>query len=128
MISNSNTHYKMYTNGLIENLLWWQKQETQDEIFEFCSNQQRISFKRNFAIELDQITNGICEDERKKLISIDPSLFMEHLGDYINVNTPESEYKTYKSKSNYYLLMNLKNQTIVDRNTMIDTIMALWKQ
>ena len=118
----------MFTDGLIEEMFGWQEQETQDEIFEFCSNQQRISFKENFASELDQITNGICEDERKMLISIDPILFVEHLADYINVSTPKSEYKTYKNKSDYYLLMNLKNQTIVDRKIMIDTIVALWKQ
>ena len=115
----------MFTDGLIEEMFGWQVQEEQDEIFEFCSNQQRISFKKNFATELDQITNGICEDDRKMLISIDPSLFVEHLADYINVSTPKSEYK---NKSDYYLLMNLKNQTIVDRKIMIDTIVALWKQ
>ena len=118
----------MYTNGLIEEMFGWQVQEEQDEIFEFCSNQQRISFKQNFETELDQITNGIFEDERRMLISIDPSLFVEHLADFINVNTPESEYNTYKNKSDYYLLMNLKNQTLVDRKNMIDTIVALWKQ
>jgi len=118
----------MFTDGLIQEMFGWQEQETQDEIFEFCANQQRISFKQNFATELDQITNDICEDERRLLISITPMLFVEHLADYINVNTPKSEYKTYKNKSDYYLLMNLKNQTIVDRMNMIADIVALWKQ
>lgn len=113
---------------LMEEMIAWQEKEEEDEIFEFCTNQQRISFKHNFATELEKITNDICEDERRMLISIEPSLFVKHLADYINVNTPKSEYTTYKNKSDYYLLMNLKNQTIVDRMSMIADIVALWKQ
>jgi hypothetical protein len=118
----------MYNDGLIEEMIGWQEEEEEHEIFEFCSDQQRISFKKNFTSELDQITNGICEDERRMLVSIDPSLFVRHLADYINVSTPKSEYTTYKTKSDYYLLMNLKNQTIVDRKVMIDAIVKLWRE
>jgi hypothetical protein len=41
---------------------------------------------------------------------------------------PVSEYTTYKSRSDYYLLMNLKNQLAEDRKLMIDKIILLWKQ
>ena len=60
-------------------------------------------------------------------VSVKPSQFMQNLGDFINM-CPRSEYSTYKSRSDYYLLMSLKNQLVEDRKLMIDKIILLWKQ
>ena len=60
-------------------------------------------------------------------VSVEPSQFMQNLWNFINL-CPVSEYKTYKSRADYYLLMNLKNQLAEDRKIMIDKIILLWKQ
>jgi hypothetical protein len=117
----------MYNNGLISEIIGWQEEEEFDEILEFCANQQRYTFKQNFASELEQLTEKICESDRKMFVSVEPSQFIQHLWNFINM-CPVSEYKTYKSRADYYLLMNLKNQLAEDRKIMIDKIILLWKQ
>ena len=37
-------------------IIGWQEKEECDGIFEFCANQQRFSFKQNFAAELERVT------------------------------------------------------------------------
>ena len=117
----------MYHHGLISELIGWQEEEECDEILEFCANQQKNLFKQNFTSELERLTEKICESDRKMFISVEPSQFMQNLGDFINM-CPVSEYKTYKSRADYYLLMSLKNQLAEDRKLMIDKILLLWKQ
>ncbi len=116
----------MYETGLISEIIGWQEEEEENEILEFCANQQRKSFKQNFKNELEILSEKICDDDKKMFVSIKPQLFMKHLWDFIN-NCPTSEYKTYKSRADYYLLMSLKNQDIEDRKIMIDTIIMAWK-
>ena len=117
----------MYNIGLISELIGWQEKEECDEIMEFCANQQRFSFKQKFTSELERLTEKICESDRKMFVSVEPSQFMQNLGDSINM-CPRSEYSTYKSRADYYLLMSLKNQLAEDRKLMIDKIILLWKQ
>ena len=47
--------------ALLEEMQGWQEEEDHMDILEFCANQQRFSFKRNFHIELEEITNDICK-------------------------------------------------------------------
>ena len=111
--------------ALIEEMQGWQEEEEHMDILEFCANHQRFSFKKNFHTELDKITSDICETERKKFISVKPKKFMRNLADFINEN-PTSTLKTYKTKTDYYLLINLRNQTDIDRNLMIGEIYKVW--
>ena len=111
--------------SLIEEMIYWQEEEEYEEILEFCANQQRFSFKNNFHTELEKITSDICETERKNFISVNPNKFMKHLWNFINDN-PTSTLETHKTKTDYYLLMNLKNQTDIDRSLMIEEIYKVW--
>ena len=58
--------------ALIEEMQGWQEEEDHDNILEFCANQQRFSFKLNFHIELEKITNVICKTEQKLFVSVTP--------------------------------------------------------
>ena len=98
--SSSNSHM------LMAEIQGWQEEEDHEEIMEFCANQQRISFKTHFDNELITISADICDSDKEKLVSVIPKYFMEHLFKFINEN-PTSNYHTYKTKSDYYLLMNL---------------------
>ena len=113
--------------ALLEEMQEWQEEEDHDNILEFCANQQRFSFKLNFDIELEKITNVICKTEQKLFISVNPDKFMEHLSNFINEN-PSSTLKTYKTKMDYYLLMSLNNQMVMDRTLMIAEIYKAWCQ
>jgi hypothetical protein len=111
--------------ALIEEMQGWQEEEEYEEILEFCANQQRFSFKNNFQDELDKITSDICETERKNFVSVKPKKFMENLWKFIN-ESPTSTLKTYKTKTDYYLLMNLRNQPDTVREWMITEIYKVW--
>ena len=104
----------------------WQEEDDHEEILEFCANQQRISFKTHFENELITISTDICDSDKERLVSVIPKYFMEHLFRFINEN-PTSNYRTYKTKSDYYLLMNLRNQMVTERNWMIDEIYKVWQ-
>ncbi len=109
--------------ALLEEIQAWQEEEEEHmEILEFCANLQRCSFNKNFQYELDEITSDICEADKKKFVSVDPSKFMTNLADFIN-ETPAS---TLKTKTDYYLLINLRNQTDAVRKWMIDEIYKVW--
>ena len=111
--------------ALIEEMQAWQEEDEHMDILEYCANLQRFSFKKNFQYELNILTRDICEIERKKFISVKPSKFMRNLADFINEN-PTSTLKTYKTKTDYYLLINLRNQTDIDRSSMIEGIYKVW--
>ena len=111
--------------ALLEEMQGWQEEEEHMDILEFCANQQRFSFKNNFQDELDKITSDICEAEKKIFVSVKPKNFMKNLWKFINEN-PTSTLKTYKTKTDYYLLMNLRNQTDAVRTWMIDEIYKVW--
>jgi hypothetical protein len=117
----------MYNNGFASELIGWQEEEEYNEILEFCANQQRYTFKQNFSAELERLTEQISESDKKLFVSVEPTQFTQHLWNFINM-CPVSEYTTYKSRSDYYLLMNLKNQLAEDRKLMIDKIILLWNQ
>ena len=71
----------MYSNGLTAELIGWQEEEEYDEILEFCANQQRYTFKQNFAAELERLTEQISESDRKMFASVEPTQFMQNLWD-----------------------------------------------
>ncbi len=119
--------YALNSYALLEEMQGWQEEEEYEEILEFCANHQRFSFKQNFHTELDKITSDICETERENFISVKPKNFMKHLFNFINEN-PTSTLETYKTKTDYYLLMNLRNQTDIDRSLMIGEIYKVWGQ
>lgn len=111
--------------ALLEEMQGWQEEEDHMDILEFCANQQRFSFKRNFHIELEEITNDICKTEQKIFISVNQDNFIQHLSKFINEN-PSSTLKTYKTKTDYYLLMSLNNQNVMDKTWMISEIYKAW--
>ena len=111
--------------ALMEEMHAWQEEEEHMDILEYCANLQRFSFKKNFQYELNILTRDISEAEKKIFVSVDPSKFMRNLADFINEN-PTSTLKTYKTKTDYYLLINLRNQTDAVRTWMIDEIYKVW--
>lgn len=111
--------------ALMAEMQGWQEEEEHMDILEYCANLQRFSFKKNFQDELDKITSDICEADKKIFVSVDRSKFMRNLADFINEN-PTSTLKTFKTKTDYYLLMNLRNQTDAVRMWMIDEIYKVW--
>lgn len=82
---------------LLEEMQGWQEEEEHEEILEFCANQQRFSFKKNFHNELEKITRDISESDKQGFVSVNPENFLEHLWNFIN-NNPTSTLKTYKIK------------------------------
>ena len=60
--------------------------------------------------------------DKKKFVSVDRSKFMTNLADFIN----ETSTSTLKTKTDYYLLINLRNQTDAVRKWMIDEIYKVW--